>query len=244
MLTRHKVLLLGNGINLLYGDQSWEMMIRNELDRSNNGLTWEKIESVPATMQIVLATDDKVDSRLKGISGELEKQQITEDRATFLRELVGLPVDCVMSANYSLEIERALGFSGSCASYRSRLKRTIKPEGLDEFRLFKYFPMKQPDGRVTPLWHIHGDIAKPRSMIMGHYYYAKHLREIQDRTAQMIRVHRGCESASVPFEPQSWVDWFLVSDIFILGFGLYLCESDLWWLLCCKKRNFPESMVH
>ena len=135
MLTRHKVLLLGNGINLLYGDQSWEMMIRNELDRSNNGLTWEKIESVPATMQIVLATDDKVDSRLKGISGELEKQQITEDRATFLRELVGLPVDCVLTANYSLEIERALGFSGSCASYRSRLKRTIKPEGIrDEFK--------------------------------------------------------------------------------------------------------------
>jgi len=244
-MERRNVLLLGNGINLLYGDKSWETMIREELLVSENSLTWEQIQFVPPTMQIVLATADKVDARLKVIGKTLEKQQISDDRAAFLRRLVELPVEAVLTTNYSLEIERALGFTGSCSSYRSRLIRSIQPDGIrDEFRLYQFYPLLHEDDEVLPLWHIHGDIAKPKSMIMGHYYYAKHLREIQDRAAHMIRAYHGCARAGVAYEPRSWVDWFLIGDLFILGFGLYLCESDLWWLLCCKKRNFPESKIY
>ena len=242
---RPKILLLGNGINLLFKDQSWEDMIKAELAKSGNHLTWEQIRSVPATMQIVLATNDKVRTQLKDIAGELEKQQFTDDRKLFLQRLIDLPMDCIMSANYSLELERANGFKGSSASYRTRLRRTFTPEDTrDGFRLYQYYPLSRADGNITPLWHIHGDIAKPNSMIMGHYYYEKHLREIQDRVARMMRSYHGSQSAKVDYTPQSWVDWFLMGDIYILGLGLYLCEADLWWLLCCKKRHFPESRVY
>ena len=46
------------------------------------------------------------------------------------------------------------------------------------------------------------------------------------------------------FHSYSWVDQFLTGNVFILGLGMYLCESDLWYLLCCKKRNFPETKTY
>ncbi|MBE5807006.1 MAG: hypothetical protein E7317_01525 [Clostridiales bacterium] len=241
---RPGILFLGNGINRLFNDDPWDKMIRDQLALSGHRYTWEQIRNIPPTMQIVLATNDQVDARLKQIAKELEQQRIQDERAAFLRRLAGMDVDCVMTANYSLEIEKAFGLKESCASYRRRLNRTIEANGLrDDFRLYQYYPLERADGRTMPLWHVHGDIAKPRSMIMGHYYYARHLREIQDRVGVMMRVVRGCERAGSTFHPQSWVDAFLISDVFMLGFGLYLCESDLWWLLCCKKRNFPDTKV-
>ena len=42
-------------------------------------------------------------------------------------------------------------------------------------------------------------------------------------------------------EYKSWVDHFMLDDLYILGFGMDLSEADLWWLLCCKKRHFPEK---
>ena len=42
---------------------------------------------------------------------------------------------------------------------------------------------------------------------------------------------------------QSWVDSFLAKNVHILGFGLDLSEADIWWLICCKKRNFPDTKI-
>jgi hypothetical protein len=42
----------------------------------------------------------------------------------------------------------------------------------------------------------------------------------------------------------SWIDLFLTHDVYIAGFGMNLCEMDFWWLVCCKKRNFPETKIY
>lgn len=35
----------------------------------------------------------------------------------------------------------------------------------------------------------------------------------------------------------------MVSNIYIIGFGLDLAEMDLWWLICCKKRYCSNTKI-
>lgn len=44
-------------------------------------------------------------------------------------------------------------------------------------------------------------------------------------------------------EVKSWIDYFMLSNVYIVGFGLDLSELDLWGLINCKKRHFPETKI-
>ena len=233
-------LLVGNGINRLFGDDSWEAIIKNELKVSGSNLSYSDICDMPATMQIVVATGDKVDNRMKCLSDAMLNINISDERASFLKRILCLPVDDILTANYSFELEAADGMFMSKSSYSHRLKNTFDlQERHRQFRLFSYYET-QTGNRIR---HIHGDLAKPDTMLMGHYYYAKHLKAVQDAAAKAIRNYRIAEKKNEPFKSYSWVDQFLTGDIYVLGFGMYLCESDLWYLVCCKKRNFPKTTI-
>ncbi len=233
-------ILLGNGINLLFQDPSWEMLIRNELLYSHNTLTYDEIKSMPATMQIVAATKDSVSERMKALSDKLAVQNMEQDRIAFLRNILALPVDDIMTANYSFELEVADGMQQSKKQYSSHLRSSFDLQSKHKaFRLYQYYESSYG----KRVWHVHGDIAKPDTMLMGHYYYAKQLRAVQDCAAKTIQRYKICKAKGEEFRSFSWVDQFLTGNLYILGLGMYLCESDLWYLLCCKKRNFPETRV-
>ena len=234
-------ILLGNGINLLFQDPSWEMLIRNELLYSHNTLTYDEIKSMPATMQIVAATKDSVSERMKALSDKLAVQNMEQDRIAFLRNILALPVDDIMTANYSFELEVADGMQQSKKQYSSHLRSSFDLQSKHKaFRLYQYYESSYG----KRVWHVHGDIAKPDTMLMGHYYYAKQLKAVQDCAAKTIQRYKICKRKGEEFRSFSWVDQFLTGNIYILGLGMYLCESDLWYLLCCKKRNFPETSVY
>ena len=234
-------LLLGNGINLLFRDPSWETLIKEELLRSNSQLTYEEIIDMPATMQIVVATNDSVGSRMKDLSDRLADQVMTSERIAFLQKLLSLPADDILTTNYSFELEAGDGMKSGKRQYSSRLQSTFELQSKHKaFRLYQYYET----GNGKRIWHVHGDIAKPDTMLMGHYYYAKQLKHIQECVAKTIRRYKICKDRGEEFCSYSWVDQFLTGDIFILGLGMYLCESDLWYLLCCKKRNFPETCTY
>ena len=44
-------------------------------------------------------------------------------------------------------------------------------------------------------------------------------------------------------ELRSWLDYFMLGDVHIVGLGMALSEMDLWWLVNCKKRHFPGRKV-
>ena len=35
-----------------------------------------------------------------------------------------------------------------------------------------------------------------------------------------------------------------MGNVHIVGLGLYFTETDLWWLLECKNRHFPDTKVY
>ena len=39
---------------------------------------------------------------------------------------------------------------------------------------------------------------------------------------------------------RSWLDAFIMGDVYVLGFGYDFSEMDLWWLLNRKKREKAE----
>ena len=238
---RPSCLLIGNGINRRFYDESWEQIIKKELINSKQNCTYEEIRDMPATMQIVVATRDNVANRMKDLSERLMDLNMSEERVQFLQELLGLPVDDILTANYSFEMEAASGMPLSKKIYSRALKSSFDLENKHkQFRLFQYYESE----KQKRIWHIHGDAAKPDTMLMGHYYYAKQLRAIQDCVPKTVRRYQICQKNGEPFQPYSWVDQFLTGDVYVLGLGMYMCEADLWYLACCKKRNFPETKTY
>ena len=238
---KSQCLLVCNGINLLFRDSSWENLIADELAQSHSSLSYEEIKGMPATMQIVAATDDDVSNRMKVLSEKLLNLNMTPERTTFLQKLMSLPVDDVMTANYSFELETADGMTPTKKRYSSHLRSTFELQARHKaFRLYQFYETRTG----KRIWHVHGDLAKPDTMLMGHYYYAKQLRYVQECVAKTVVRFKICMEKGEEFRSYSWVDQFLTGDVYILGLGMYLCESDLWYLLCCKKRNFPEAHTY
>ena len=100
---------------------------------------------------------------------------------------------------------------------------------------------------------IHGEARKPDSMIIGNYYYGKLLRRCVERLDgdfsnenphQRSRTGRSKtdyfkinKSQNRPIKVGSWIDAFVLGDVYVLGFGLDFSEVDIWWLLEYKANH-------
>lgn len=235
------VLFIGNGINRAFNGDSWEKLIDKIAVEFDSGLSKDALKDLPFPMQVVAVSKDNVNSAMKKISGDMNFV-ITEEQDTFLRKVLSVSVDNIITANYTFEIEQAIGIKQSLYSYRKVRKYTKNCKGKeDKFGLFKFY---QPDNSEKKIWHIHGDITKPSTVIMGNYYYGKLLSEIQTYTSGFIKRYKTLKKQGLEITEQSWIDLFLTNNVHILGFGLDTSEIDIWWLICCKKRNFPDTKIY
>ena len=79
----------------------------------------------------------------------------------------------------------------------------------------------------------------PNTVILGHYYYGNLLFCCDE-----YLTHRAPEQryplwpGHEELEALSWLDYFILGDVYSLGFGFDTSEMDLWWLLCRKKRAY------
>ena len=248
------ILLVGNGINRPFDAESWKDLICNALSRNNSFIAYDDIKDMPATMQIVVATAKKLGSCSGGINDvrketqkiakRIRTEKLKENQPDLIEKILALPIDTILNTNYSNEFELLAHNDASLYGFRSCQRRAKEVKGIEEqFRLFQYSSLgeKYPDKKI---WHIHGDISKPSSMVIGHYYYGKLLKQIEDRAAKCKRNYSIASKKEFPFKPESWVDYFLIGNVYIFGLGMYLAEQDLWWLLSFKALHFPETRVY
>lgn len=236
------ILLLGNGISRTYNAKSWDTIIKDCISKYSASCSFEEIKNMPANMQIVVATNNNVDKELACIQKSLIKV-ISEEEKSLIRVLDSLKIADVLTTNYDYNIEQAFGCK--CSSYSFQQIRRWTKEVTDKegaFNLFQYSKIEESD-HVKRIWHIHGDICRKNSMVMGHYYYGKLLYQLQNHLQSSIQTVKTNNSKRISFKPTSWVDYFMVGNVYILGLNMYLTETDLWWLLECKKRNFPDTKV-
>ena len=241
--TMPQVLLLGNGINRAYGDKSWQALIRALKTNEKISMDDEGIKKIPYPLQVILAARGNVNvSESDGFSLICGRENL-DDMQPVLQKLYAIGFDDVLTANYSYELERSI-------------QPKVKPDGTN---LLSYQKNEAPDGRAenkyllhtyyyipygefrTRIWHIHGEARKKNSIILDHYQYGTLLSRYQELLKKRENTQYQRQQSGETPQLNSWIDTFIMGDVYILGFGYDYSEFDLWWLLNRKQREKADT---
>lgn len=234
------VLLLGNGINRAFAGDSWENIIRTMAEKHKVRYDEERFKGMPFNMQIVAATNDNVNASMKELCEKMREMPVSDEQKALTRKMLDLPFRQILTANYTYEIERTV-------LERKKYTLLLTDEEVNpKTDMMLHRPIRLfCNDEDKFVWHIHGHIGAPNSVIMGHYYYGKLLAKIEKYISyNFLKIYSGCNSHGGNYPAKSWVDYFMMGNVHILGLGMDFTENDLWWLVCCKKRHFPNSRIY
>lgn len=242
-MRRPQVLLLGNGISRAFSKNavSWDEVLAN-ITINEQILPKQKL-SLPFGLQAVLRTDDQVDRKMNDISGYFDREINEAKYIEFLRKLIAIGFDDILTTNYDFDLEMvALGVNSVSAGLYKNITNHTQAVKRAEARYFLHTYQSIPvpaSNKKCRIWHIHGHAKNPQSMVLGHYYYGNLLYKYKDdlENWNVWRAKRYINNEI----PHSWLDAFIVGDVYILGLGLDFSELDLWWLINRKKREKDES---
>ena len=238
MKNNKRVLFAGNGVAMRMGAaNSWDKIISDLAKKYTPQADPGLLKKLPYNMQIVAATHDNVDKSMVELCQKLRGITLDEKQKAFGRRILELPFDRIITTNYTYELEHSVSENKvfRCRYFDKKRERDMS--------LFGYIPVTVGE-EEKQIWHIHGHACAPNSVIMGHYFYGKLLSSIQSYISTMLKGWRMRQNLGHDFEIRSWVDSFMTDDVYMVGFGMDLCEADIWWLACCKKRHFPDSRIY
>lgn len=239
-----KILLLGNGINRAFNKGSWDDLL-NEINRTEfSDEQREAIKRMPYPLIPVICTENNVDDALDCISEKLVTESVEDNQAELYKKICLLGYDAILTTNYTYDIEKSINPSfaiKSKASCKYRYNTNADKVTENEKPLHKYFYL---DEKYPTIWHIHGEAALPKTMILGAYGYVNTSSAIRHCANRTLRRYKGCVSHKTEFTPYNWVDYFLLGNVDIVGFGLDISEIDIWWLIEYKQRHkFPGKIT-
>ena len=257
---RPKVLLLGNGLCRAYDGMSWDKLLDEIKDRELFPQAARNY-AMPMPLKAAMLANNTLADKLRRIVTEgktADTQTESIDWGSFIKttvhmreqikKLINCDFDYVLTTNYSYEIEAAL-----------LDKENPSPEDITKLMNFYEVDYAQKKFLTNtfnlvenvPIWHIHGEARKPDSIVLGHYYYGKLLRRCVARLDGTKEIIEGQKSAyhgkeqefkrnlrtKRPQKIGSWIDAFVLGNVYILGFGMDFSEADLWWLVEYKSNN-------
>lgn len=238
-----EVLLLGNGINRAFEFASWDELIQQIGTKQFCADEEACIKRAPYPLQPVILTGDHVGTKMKEISADLSALKTISQEEELLRKFASLHVDAILTTNYTFELEKSINPDFKCLPRRTCNARMVAySEGgsYNTQQLHTYFRV---DEKAPPIWHIHGEASRHNTMILGHYYYGKLLAKMQQYVSSLIARRNAIDKMKRDMEMRSWLDYFLLGEVHIVGLGMALSEMDLWWLINCKKRHFADRKV-
>lgn len=214
-------LLVGNGPNYFSRGVSWADVVRAAAKHTRLSNQTEKImkEPLPLVYETIAAHGMSSESKIKG---DLAKAMRAMTPNPIHEQLMSLGWDTVLTTNYDHCLEEATG------------KRFIAAN-LDSETTYSVFRRRQSGTRFV--WHIHGDLSGPRTMMLGMHQYCGYVQKLRKYLTTRS------ESPFVFGDPMdiergrhSWADLFLRDHVHIVGLGLGYEELLLWWLLGYKYR--------
>lgn len=239
------VLWLGNGVNRCFSGDSWKQIIEKILNDGHSNYTPDQIYQLPATMQIIAATQDHVDTQMKDLAKDLCAQGNDGILQSFLQDnVLNLPLKHIITPNYTYELEKAVqGNYSTSPANRSRKKTQDGSTKENQYMLYRY---SQPENKESGkcIWHIHGEACTPSTMVMGQYYYGQLIAQMQKYLSDNMGYYKVCSKNGVLPKTKSWLDLFMTQDVYVIGFAMDLSEIDFWWLACYKKRHFDNTKIY
>lgn len=232
-----QVLLIGNGINRAFGGDSWTGILKRISKR--NDIPIDNLKS-PMPLQAVLVTNNDIktalDDHKKLFYGSINN---TEQESVY-QSILSLGLDHILTTNYSYELEIASLDKDSISDYEllKMVSHTTAVKRAEAKYLLHTYNQCKYKGIDNKIWHIHGEARKQNSMVLGHYYYSNLLCRMKNYLDEKGSKYKKIQDTGQETSFDSWLDAFVLGNIYIIGFGYDLSEFDLWWLL---NRKYSEK---
>jgi len=225
-----KILFLGNGLNQVSsGGLSWSDLLNKMqielLGESDKLINAEK----PFTLwfeEFIARSNDDVNTLKSNFIKKLGEIQPNTLHGLALNS----GIENIITTNYDYCLERAIN-----KEFSSNPKITAETT----FSLFRHQEINN-----QLIWHIHGEVSKPGSVMLGMNHYSRYLHKIRDFLKNPVEKNKikyrskfNHNEKHSEFETtQCWVDLFLEHDVHMIGFGMDYTEQDIWYLL--TEKNF------
>ena len=240
---RPKVLLLGNGLNRAFNSESWSDFLRSIKNDERYPLDPEKY-ILPMGLKAAMLSDGQLMQSLKKYNYKLnntyccDKQELLD----ILYQIVSLPFDYILTTNYSYEIELALSHKRQLNNKEiAKFMNFTEGKGAEKRYFLHTYNSVKAKNHEYQIWHIHGEYRKPESMVIGQYYYGNLLycynKVLKDNIPEYVHNIKKSQEQRI----NSWVDAFILGDVYMVGLGMDFAETDLWWLL--EKKSVQTAGI-
>lgn len=233
---RPNILLIGNGINRAFNDVSWNEFL--DLIKDNEKFPYDSNEyNLPMPLKATMLTNDRFCDSINNVLSEYNslKTETPISKINLLKRIMDLNFDYVLTTNYTYEIEEALiGDSNLSNNQITKMQKYIGVERAENIYHFHTFNRVERDNYNNDIWHIHGQLRKPGSIVADHNMYCRLITNYAKLLDTSLNLKiKGKE----PIIINDWVNAFVYGNVYILGFGLDYSEIDLWWLINYKSNN-------
>lgn len=228
-------LLIGNGINNITKGNSWSDVLDNlgetygiKIDTHEKPfpLAYEEIYFNISNKQMNGFSENKIKDSIASKINTIEPNEIH-------KKIIELECVNILTTNYDLAFEY-------CLDDKIRFE-DLRNEGVikeSKYNIFRHHKVKNKN-----IWHIHGAVNNPNSIILGYEHYSGYLQSMRGYTTTGSQYSN--KSFNEPLTKRlqendignSWIDEFFTKDVYILGLNLDFVEIDLWWLLTFRERN-------
>lgn len=242
-LVRPKVLIIGNGLVRNSKNKSWNELIKSLSADEYKGLELPK--STPYSIRATVLTDDEDGTRHNKYENEFMTGNYSYEYNTCLGKLLRIPFDAILTTNYTYEIEYQMKSNYpelSNETKRNYAYNTYNKKSSDAKYLLRTFNrLKTDDYGEKDIWHIHGEQRRKSSMILTHDEYIKLINKEVDYFSKRNNEYEENQN-DIYFK--SWLDYFVLGELYIIGLGFDFSEFDLWWLLNRRIReNINENNI-
>lgn len=202
---------------------------------------------------------EKIQKILKSIKNNFNNKISNADESTkqkieLYSKLCNLDFQSILTTNYDLFVEDFLKKKLAQTGIKVKVKREHgrknvssqkKRDSLYDFRYLQYNRNSKLEQLNEPyIWHIHGNQENPKNIMLDFYSYGTNLSILQSYGYHFIKKYMACvkkvvsntNNESIEFQPESWLDYFFLGNIYIVGLGLDADEFELRWLLTYRKR--------
>ena len=225
------VLFLGNGVLQLSGGGDWNKLLAAIQGKKPKKINQDGIPMAMLPECLCGTTVEEVQTRTAGAIKTCKAHP-------FLSKLVNLHFDAIITTNYAYEVEEII--SGKDWSNGYARKKAFF--AMDDIKGARYNTcvcnmVKRKGGKNVPVFHAHGEVARKGSLILGYYSYANaisKLIEVNKKRADIYQVH---QESGKPLQCLSWLDYFILGNVYMVGFGLDTSEFDSWWAIERKSRE-------
>lgn len=234
-MIENKILIVGNSPNRLETNgKSWVDVMAGL--RSAVGLMGEIHETKPLSLHYEELLNIYLDKTGKTEEDYLELaiRAMKELKPIDVhRQIMMLPVRNVLTTNYDYCLENALDTKHKKDNFNSNEKA------------YNLFRRRCVNSKYV--WHIHGELNKPNSVMLGHDKYVESCSRVRryadhylgvpfKHLGKLKAIFRDPQGKIVETKPHSWVDLFMLSEVHIVGLDFNFAETDLWYLISQKRR--------